>query len=243
MDIHEKLKAAGLGWMDLNVDAIIAESASRKASPAEVLARLLEGELEARRMRSVERRLRMARIPVTKSVADFNWAWPKNIDQDMVKDLLRLGFLKEKGNIVFMGGVGLGKTYLASAVAMEACDRNLPVLFTTAIEMVNNLQAATAVNGLQKAVRRYAAPALLVIDELGYLPIDRKGADLFFQVVSARHERASTVVTTNKAYRDWAATFAGDAALTSAILDRLTEKCSTVVIEGKSYRMRNKAKD
>jgi DNA replication protein DnaC len=238
MDIKQTLKTLGLPWMADNMDAIIATAG--KSTHSEVLEKLLDGEIEAKRIRSALRRIRDSRVSVPNSLAEFNWAWPKKIDQELVKDLYRLAFVKEKANVVLMGGVGLGKTRLASGLIVEACHRNLPSLFTTAVEMLNNLQAAAAVNGLARAIRRYVAPATLCIDELGFLPIDRQGADLFFQVISARHERGSTLITTNRSYREWATTFANDAALTSAILDRLTEKCHTVVIEGKSYRMRNK---
>jgi len=240
MQLKEQLKTLGLSWVAENIDAALAEAASRKITPAETLARLLAGELEARMTRSVQRRIRDSRIPAPKSLVDFNWAWPKRIDKDMVMDALRLMFVKEKGNVVLMGGVGLGKTHIAIALILEACHRNLPALFTTAMEMVNNLKAAVAANNLAKALRRYTAPAIVAVDELGFMPFDRQGADLFFQVVSARHEKGSLVLTSNLSYRDWTATFANNAALTSAILDRLTEKCHTVVIEGPSYRMRNK---
>lgn len=240
MQLKERLQALGLAWMAENIDDALSEAASRKTPPAEALARLLDGEIEARRTRSVLRRIRDSRVPTPKSLADFDWAWPRRIDKEQIMDVFRLGFLKEKGNVVFMGGVGLGKTHLMTALLIEACHRNLPVLFTTAVEMINNLKAAAASNSLAKAIRRYAAPAIVGIDEIGFLPIDRQGADLFFQVVSARHERGSIVLSTNKAYKSWAATFANDAVLTSAILDRLTEKCATAVIEGTSYRMRNK---
>jgi len=165
MDVKDKLKELGLAWMAANMDAVLAAAKEKKTSPAETLKRLVDGEREARMARSVQRRLRIAKIPVARSLADFNWQWPEKIDQDLVKDIFRLEFLKDNGNVVFMGGVGLGKTFLASALAAEACGRNIPALFTTAVDMVNNLQAAAVRGCLAKAVKTYTAPRILVCDK------------------------------------------------------------------------------
>ena len=137
---------------------------------------------------------------------------------------------------MFIGGVGLGKTHFALALAHSACLNNVPTLFATAVEIVNTLSAAQANNILPKTLKAYAAPRLLVIDELGYLPMDKRGADLLFQVICARYERSTTIITANTAYKQWAYIFNNDAALTSALLDRIVHHCETITIEGKSYR-------
>lgn len=240
MELDAKLASLKLPWMSQNVQDIIKTAFERKLSAGDAIGSLVDGELQARAMKATERRLRSARVPIHKTLVDFNWAWPKSIDQDLVRELFRLNFIKDKRNAVFCGGVGLGKTHLAQALAVEACNRNFKVLFTLAIDMVNALQAAATANRLDAALKRYVAPDALIIDELGYLPIARTGADLFFQVISKRHEKASTVITTNRAYKDWATTFASDSAITAAILDRLTERCATVIITGSSYRMRDR---
>lgn len=238
MELNAKLAVLKLPWMSQNVQDIIRTAADRKLTAGDAIGALVDGELQARAMKATERRLRSAHIPIHKSLADFNWAWPKSIDQDLVRELFRLDFIKDKRNAVFCGGVGLGKTHLAQALAVEACNRNFKVLFTLAIDMVNSLQAAATAGRLETALKRYVSPDALYVDELGYLPIERTGSDLFFQVISKRHEKASTILTTNRVYKDWATTFANDAAITSAILDRLTERCATVIITGSSYRMR-----
>ena len=240
MNLDSKLARLKLPWMSSNVQDVLKKSAEKKLSLEEAMSALIDGELQARALKATTRRLRSAHIPIRKSLADFNWSWPKSIDQDLVRDLFRLDFVKSSANVVFCGSVGLGKSHLAQALAVEACNKNFKVLFTLAIDMVNALQTAAMVGKLENALRRYVSPQLLLVDELGYLPIERAGSDLFFQVVSKRHERASTVITTNRAYKDWASTFANDAAITSAILDRLTERCSTVLITGSSYRMRDR---
>ena len=145
--------------------------------------------------------------------------------------------------MIFIGGVGLGKTHLATALGRQACEKGHTVLFTTAVDILNTLAAAQIAHQLRQELKRYTRPDLLVIDELGYLPIDKLGADLLFQVFSQRYERGSTVLTTNKAYKQWPSIFNNDAMLASAVLDRLLHHAETVVIDGPSYRMRDKTTD
>jgi len=207
-----------------------AKIAAREAlSHVDYLQQLIEAEAAARYERSVLRRTRAARLPVVKTLAQFDWDWPRKINRPAVTDLFRLCFVEHNANAVFIGGVGLGKTHLALALAHTACLNNIPTLFTSAVEIVNNLAAAQA-------------PRLLVIDELGFVPMDKDAADLFFQVVSARYERSATLITTNIAYPKWATIFDNNATIASAILDRLLHHCETITIEGESYRMKNNAK-
>lgn len=154
-----------------------------------------------------------------------------------------MGFLKDKGNVLFVGGVGLGKTHLATALGYEACQQDHSVLFTTAVDIVNALAAAQATDRLQAGLKRYTRPEILLIDELGYLPIDKLGADLLFQVFSHRYERGSTIITTNKPFKKWTDIFNGDVTITAAVLDRVLHHAEAVVIEGTSYRMRERKED
>jgi DNA replication protein DnaC len=170
---------------------------------------------------------------------EFNWTWPKDINRLQVQNLFRLQFVKNKSNIIFLGGVGLGKTHLASALGYSACLKGNTVLFATAIDVINTLSAAQAAGRMKQELKKYTRPALLIIDELGFLPIDKKGADLLFQVISLRYEQGALVITSNRAYKDWPEIFNNDSTLTSAILDRLLHHAETVVIEGKSYRMKD----
>jgi DNA replication protein DnaC len=159
-----------------------------------------------------------------------------------VKHLFRLQFVKDKANVIFLGGVGMGKTHLSIALGYQACLHNYSVLFTTAIEVINNLTAAQKAGQLKQELNKYVRPQVLLVDELGFLPIDKKGADLLFQVLSQRYERGSIILSSNRAYKDWPEIFNNDATLTSAILDRLLHHAETVVIEGKSYRMKDRKK-
>jgi len=219
------------------------EAVEKNWTPLDFLSRLTEGEALQRKDRATQRRLQAAHFPVVKTLEQFNWAWPKKINRAHVQNLFRLSFLKDQANVIFMGGAGLGKTHLATALAYEACLAGHTVLFTTAIDIVNTLSAAQAAQRLKAELKKYTSPSLVLVDELGYLPIDKTGADLLFQVFSQRYETGSTIVTTNQAYKHWAKVFNNDATLTSAVLDRLLHHAETVTIEGKSFRMKDQIQE
>ncbi len=151
-----------------------------------------------------------------------------------------LKLIKKKANVVFIGNVGLGKSHLAEALAVQACEHRISALFTTAATIINELAEARQLGTFNKTLKRYLRPALLVVDELGYLPVDKLGAELLFQVLAGRYEKASTVITTNRIYKEWNKTFANDNAMTAAVLDRVVHHCETVIIEGQSYRLKNR---
>jgi len=220
-------------------ESMALDAARTGLSHVDFLLRLAELEAAARYDRSVLRRTKAARLPVLKTLDQFNWSWPSSINRPQIQDLFRLRFIDLHANVVFIGGVGLGKTHLAIALAHHACLNDVPALFAPAVEIVNSLSAAQAANSLPKALKAFVAPRLLLIDELGYLPMDKRAADLLFQVISARYERGSIVITTNTAYKHWPRIFNNDSTLTSAILDRLLHHCDTIAIEGSSYRMKD----
>ncbi len=205
----------------------------------EYLGRLIEGEYNDQHQRRVGARIKSARFPVVKTLEQFNWTWPKKINRLQVQNLFRLEFLAGKANVVFLGNVGVGKTHLAIALGYAACLEGHSVLFSGAIELINDLHAAQKQGGLKGSLKKYQRPALLILDEVGYLPIDQKGADLLFQVISQRYERGSIVLTTNKPFKQWASIFNNDGAIASAVLDRLLHHADTVVIEAASYRMKD----
>lgn len=160
-----------------------------------------------------------------------------------IQNLFRLDFIKTRTNVVFIGNVGLGKTHLSIALGRAVCLAGHSVLFTTAIDIINTLSAAQSTGQLKREIQRYVKPTVLQIDELGYLPVDKVGADLMFQVFSNRYERAPTIVTTTRVYKNWSQIFNNDSTLTSAILDRLLHHVETVVIEGKSFRAKDAVED
>lgn len=213
-----------------------AEAIDQQRSPVDFLERLVAVEAQARRDRAATRRLKAARFPVLKTLDSFQWDWPSKIDRIKIQHLFRLQFLDNATNVVFIGGVGLGKTHLITALAYHACQAGHSVLFTTAVEAVNQLVAAQAAGRLKSELTKYTKPQILCLDEVGYIPIDKLGADLLFQIISQRYERGSILLSTNRPYKKWAQTFNNDTTLTSALLDRLLHHAETLVIQGRSYR-------
>lgn len=240
-ELNGYLKDLLLTWPRDHYEELAEQAAKEQWTHVQYLTRLLEGEHLRRRENRIQRRIQSARFPVAKSLDGFNWGWPKKINRAQIQNLFRLQFMKANANVIFLGGVGLGKTHLASAIGYAACLEGRSVLFTTAVDMINTLAAAQAAQRLKQDLKRYLAPQLLVLDELGYLPIDKLGADLLFQVISARYERGSIVLTTNKAFKHWPAIFNNDSTLAAAVLDRLLHHAETVVIEGPSYRMKEQS--
>ena len=215
------------------------QAARENWTHVDYLARLVDAESAARDQRALERRLAAARFPVIKTLETFRWDWPKKINRAQVQNLMRLGFVESKTNVVMMGGVGLGKTHLSIALAHAAVMAGHSVLFASAVDIVNTLTTAQAEHRLKSELRKFLVPRVLVVDEVGYLPIDKIGADVLFQVISQRYEQGSLILTTNQPYKSWPKIFNNDATLTSAVLDRLLHHAETVVIEGKSYRMKD----
>ena len=239
-DLTQNLIYLKLPWIRENYDALASEAGQKRWSHMEFLSRLLEGETHLRMDRATERRIQAARFPVIKTLEQFDWSWPKTINRPQIQNLFRLQFVEQKANVVFLGGVGLGKSHLAVALGYQACLQGHRTLFTSAADIINTLSAAQATHRLKTELRRYLAPALLIIDELGFMPIDKHGADMIFQVISQRYEQGAIVLTTNKAFKTWPAIFNNDSVVTSAILDRLIHHAETVPIEGKSYRMKDR---
>jgi DNA replication protein DnaC len=220
--------------------ATLAKQAADKAwSHVDYLAKLLEGEAGVRHDRATKSRIRLARFPVIKTLDQFRWDWPTRINRLQVQNHFRLEFIKDKSNVILLGGVGLGKTHLATALGYTACLQGYAVLFASAIDAINTLAAAKSAGRLKAELKKYTKPALLILDELGYLPIDKTGADLLFQVISLRYAQGALIITSNRAFKEWPTIFNHDSTLTSAVLDRLLHHADTIIIEGKSFRMKD----
>jgi len=190
-----------LQYVRENYNALAHKAAEQQRWHVDYLAQLVEGEFTIRDVRSTERRIRNARFPVIKTLDDFQWSWPRKINRPQIQNLFRLDFIATHTNVVMIGNVGLGKTHLSIVLGRTACLAGHSVLFTTAVDIINTLAAAKSAGQLKRDIRRYVKPTVLLIDELGYLPIDKLGVDLMFQVISQRYERAPTVLTTNRAYK------------------------------------------
>lgn len=235
-----QLQTLQLAFIREHHQALARQAAAEQWPPLDYLARLVEGELQRRQDRALQRRLKAAHFPLLKTLDQFQWNWPKKINRLQVQQLFRLQFLETHTNVIFLGGVGLGKTHLATALAYTACLAGHAVLFTTAVDAVNALIAAQASGRLKSELHKYLKPAVLCLDEVGYLPIDKTGADLLFQIISHRYEHGSMIITSNRPYKKWAEIFNNDSTLTSALLDRLLHHAETVLIEGTSYRMKDR---
>ena len=236
--LNEKLSYLKLSYMLENYEPLAQKAAQKQWSHINYLTQLAIAEADLKKDRATERRIRSARFPQIKTLDQFKWSWPKKINQLQVKNLFRLKFVEDKSNVIFLGNVGLGKTHLAIALGYQACLQGHSVLFCSAVDAINSLAAAQSCGRLKQELRKYHRPALVILDELGYLPIDKTGADLLFQIISHRYEQGSLIITTNRVFKDWPEIFNNDSTLTSALLDRLLHHTETVVIEGKSYRMK-----
>lgn len=241
--LKQRLHGLNLTWMLQNIDQELASAARKNLSCEEFLNRVVAGESDARAARAVERRIRTAKLHnQSYSLQQYDFSHPVDINADLVRHLFTLNFIRENKNLVFIGGVGLGKTHLAKALAYEACKKKHAVVCENAMHLINTLLEAAAENRLEAAMKKFTKPRLLLVDELGYIPLDRPAAEMFFQLLARRYEsqEASTIITTNRAFADWPKTFANDATLTSAVLDRVVHRCEVVMIKGTSYRMREK---
>jgi DNA replication protein DnaC len=238
-DVEPHLTYLKLAFIAQHYVPLATQAAHHEWSHVAYLARLLEGEANVRRDRATKSRIRLARFPVIKTLEQFRWDWPTRLNRLQVQNHFHLEFIKTKANLILLGGVGLGKTHLATALGYAACLQGYSVLFASAVDVINTLSAAKGTGRLKAELKKYTKPALLILDELGYLPIDKAGADLLFQVISLRYEQGAIVVTSNRAFKEWPKIFNNDSTLTAAILDRLLHHAETVIIEGKSFRMKD----
>jgi DNA replication protein DnaC len=202
---------------------------------AEWLPQLVEEEERERDRRSFERRTREARIGQFKTMAEFDWTWPEEVDREQIEDLFSLSFMDEKSNVVLVGNNGLGKSMIAQNLANTAMLRGITTRFVKASEMLTDLAESESSFARKRRMKKYCNVGLLVIDEVGYMNYDTRFADLLYEVISYRYQKAATVVTTNKAFRDWGEIFP-HAACVVTLVDRLTHKSEMVVLKGESYR-------
>jgi DNA replication protein DnaC len=201
------------------------------------LTTLIEQEESERQRRSLERRIRGARSGRFKPIADFDWAWPKKVDREQIEELFTLDFLAETGNVVLIGPNGTGKTMIAQNLVHQAVLRGHTACFITASDLLNDLTAQESAAALGRRLRRYSQPTLLAIDEVGYLSYDTRHADLLFEVVSRRNLHRSTVVTTNRCFKEWGDVFP-NASCVVALVDRLVHRAELVELDGESYRLK-----
>ena len=227
--------------LERRLDTLIEEKDFSKRTFKEQLNIVLEEELAFRQERAIRMRLKLAKFPVIKSIDGFDFSFQPDLDKESILSLFSLSFVAEKENIILIGPSGVGKTHLAISLGVAACQGGYTCYFSTFQNLMETLRKAEEQNRLRRKLLTYSKPHVLIIDELGYLPLNRNDANLFFQLVSTRYENGSIILTSNKSYIDWGDLFP-DEGIASAVLDRLLHYSRTAKINGHSYRLAMKKK-
>jgi DNA replication protein DnaC len=237
--LQTTLNTLGLKAVEARLEGLLEQAAKKEPPYAEFLDELLGCEVDARRTRYLRARLQLAHLPFLKTFDQFDFGFQPSIDERQIRELRTLRFVHEASNVILLGPPGVGKTHLSVALAEAAIQAGFGAYFMTAHDLVNDLGRAYREGRLDRRMRVYLAPKVLIIDEMGYLPLDDLGATIFFQLVSARYERGSIILTSNKSYGDWGSIF-GDTIIATAILDRLLHHSTTINIRGESYRLKDR---
>jgi DNA replication protein DnaC len=236
--IREAAHRLHLANLEDNLDALIERAEASTMGYLEFLDLVLEDETGVREGRRFHNALKLSGLPHHKTLDEFDFAFQPDLDQRKVKDLATLSFVEARSNVALLGPPGVGKTMLAVGLAVGACQSGFSIYFTTLDDLVRNLKEAESTGRFPKKLQTYLKPSVLVIDEVGYLPLARTEANMVFQLVTRRYERGSIILTSNKAFSEWGQVF-GDDVLASAILDRLLHHCDVISINGPSYRLKD----
>lgn len=229
----------GLTHLTETITALVERAETAQLGYLEFVDLLLEEEVGLRESRRFRNALKLSGLPHHKTLDEFDFAFQPDLDGRKVRDLATLEFIRAKSNVALLGPPGVGKTMLAVALAVAACQAGFSIYFTTLDDLVRRLRTAEATGRFNRQLQAFLRPAVLVVDEVGYLPLDRAEANMFFQLITRRYERGTMIVTSNKSFTEWGGVL-GDDVLATAILDRLLHHCDVLAINGPSYRLKDR---
>jgi DNA replication protein DnaC len=236
--VVEKCQVLKLVHLAECLPELVEEGARDDVTPIRFLDLVLEREIERKTERRIATSLKLSGLPVGKTLENFDWTFQPRVDRSKLEALATCQFLRDRDNVLFLGPPGVGKSHLAVALGVKAIKNGFSTTHFLLDDLMHQLRADAAVPPARLKAKRYLNSALLIIDEVGFRPLDRLEANLFFRLVSARYEKGSIILTSNKHVRDWPEIFAGDEVLTTAILDRLLHHVHIIHIDGRSYRLR-----
>jgi DNA replication protein DnaC len=239
--IHENLLRLRMFSTEMIIDSQFEQAASRNKSVIDVIDELLDHEVKSRRTTANDARMRISGIPVKKTLDDFDLSFQPSIDKAVFDDLRTLRFIHNQENLIFLGAPGVGKSHLAIGFGVAAIEAGFSVYYITSTALVEKLRRASRRGTLDRALKTLSKFKVLILDEIGYLPMDKEGSHLFFQLVCRRYERGSTIFTSNKTYSEWGEVL-GDNVIAAAVLDRVLHHSITVNIKGESYRLKSRRK-
>lgn len=239
MELSALLSKLHMDHLEAQLDAVCEQAAARQEDYKTFLSQALQTEWQGRYQRGIEARLRQARLPWVKTLEQFDYEFQPSLDRRLVRELAGLSFVERAHNVIILGPPGVGKTHLALALGVKAVEAGYSALFLTLETLMTRLVRAMNENRLERSLQQLTYPKVLIIDEIGYLPLSQQEANLFFRLVVRRYERASLIITSNKSFLDWGETF-NDPVLATAILDRLLHYSTTLNIKGESYRLKEK---